>query len=118
PTVVGALREHRKRLMADGLLGSPLVFPSAEGTPLRRSNVTRRSFLPLLQRAGLPRIRFHDLRHTFASTMLTQGVHPKVVSEMLGHAHVGITLSIYSHIMPTMQKEAAVRLDAVLFGSG
>jgi integrase len=74
----------------------------------------RRSFWPLLARAGLPRIRFHDLRHTAATLLLGRGVNPKIVSEMLGHASVGITLDVYSHVLPTMQQSAAAEMDIVL----
>jgi integrase len=62
-------------------------------------------------RSGLPRVRFHDLRHAHATLLLCQGVHPKVVSERLGHSTVGITLDIYSHVIPGMQAEAALALD-------
>jgi integrase len=69
--------------------------------------MVRRGFQPLLKRAQLPRIRFHDLRHTAATLMLSRGIHPKVVAEMLGHATVAVTLDIYSHVTPDMQREAA-----------
>jgi integrase len=91
-----------------------LVFCDADGGPLRKSNVIRRSFHPLLRRAGLPHIRFHDLRHTHATLLLSQGVHPKVVAERLGHASIAMTLDIYSHVLPSMGKEAAQRLDVLL----
>ena len=68
----------------------------------------------LLARAEVPRIRFHDLRHTAATLLLGQGVHPKIVSEMLGHSTIAITLDLYSHVTPTMQRDAAAVLDAVL----
>jgi integrase len=64
-----------------------------------------------LVRAGLPHVRFHDLRHAHATLMLLQGVHPKVVSERLGHASIGITLDTYSHVLPEMQAEAARAFD-------
>jgi integrase len=70
-------------------------------------------FRPLLRQAGLPEIRFHDLRHTAAILLLGQGVHPKIVSEMLGHSTINITLDLYSHVTPTMQKEAVNALDAL-----
>ena len=63
-------------------------------------------------------MRFHDLRHTAATLLLAQGINPKVVAEMLGHASVKITLDVYSHVLPTMQDEAARRLDAALRGAG
>ena len=67
----------------------------------------RRSFFPALVRAGLPRIRFHDLRHTAATLLLAGGVHAKVVSELLGHSSVAITLDVYSHVTPNLQAAAA-----------
>ncbi|MBI3469167.1 MAG: site-specific integrase [Planctomycetes bacterium] len=84
----------------------------------RKDNFIRRSFLPLLERAGLARIRFHDLRHTAATLMLAEGVHPKVVQERLGHATIGMTLDTYSHVLPSMQKEAAAKMDRLLRAVG
>jgi len=69
-----------------------------------------------LRRADLPEIRFHDLRHTCATLLLLGGVHPKIVSEMLGHSTISITLDTYSHVLPTMQQDAAATLER-LFGS-
>ena len=74
----------------------------------------RRSFRPLLVRAGLPRIRIHDLRHTAATIMLGEGVHPKVAADMLGHATVAITLDTYSHVTETMQKTAMEAIEAAV----
>ena len=91
-----------------------LVFTNELGRPMEATNLRRRFFQPLLERAGLPRIRFHDLRHTAATLLLGEGVHPKIVSERLGHSRVGITLDLYSHVTPTMQREAAASVDAVL----
>jgi integrase len=111
---VNALVEHRKRMMIEGLAGADRLFCNVDGGPLRRSDFHRRSFKPLLRRAGLPNIRFHDLRHTSASLMLSQGVHPKVVQERLGHSQISVTLDVYSHVMPGMQRDAADRLGALL----
>lgn len=108
---VDSLHEHRKRQLAAGHLGAGYVFTDTHGGHLRRSNVHRYSYKPLLKRAGLPTIRFHDLRHTAATLLLLDGVHPKVVQERLGHSKIGITLDTYSHVLPTMQKDAAARLD-------
>ena len=69
----------------------------------------------VLKRAGLPKVRLHDLRHTHASLALQAGVHPKVVSERLGHANIGITLDTYSHCLPALSEEAAVRVAALVF---
>ncbi|GHO44110.1 tyrosine-type recombinase/integrase [Ktedonospora formicarum] len=64
-----------------------------------------------LEKVGLPNIRFHDLRHSTATLQLSKGVHPKIVQEILGHSEIGMTLNTYSHILPTMQKEAMEKLD-------
>ena len=76
-------------------------------------NLIRRSFAPMLKRAGLPRIRFHDLRHTAATLLMAQSVHPKVVSEMLGHSRISTTLDLYRHVTPTMQRQAPEALEAI-----
>jgi integrase len=72
------------------------------------------SFYPLLARAGLPRIRFHDLRHSAVTLLLGLGIHPKIVSEMLGHSQIGITLDLYSHVTATMQQEAVRAFEGLL----
>jgi integrase len=109
---VVALRKHRGRMLAEGHPHG-LVFCDTQGGPIRKSNLVRRSFLPLLESAGLPRIRFHDLRHTAATLLLLHGVHPKVVQERLGHSQISITLDTYSHVLPSMGREAADKLDAI-----
>jgi integrase len=112
--VVAALEKHRKRQMAAGFGGVEFVFCNQSGGPLRRSHLHAADYKPLLKRAGLPEIRFHDLRHTYATMMLLAGVNPKVVQEQLGHANIGITLDTYSHVMPSMSTDATDRLDALL----
>jgi integrase len=111
------LRQSEERLAA-GVPWGPhdLVFTSKTGNALDGRNVTRTDFARLLQRAGLPAIRFHDLRHTAATLLLGRGVNPKIVSEMLGHTKVGITLDIYSHVLPDMQQQAAAEMDRALGG--
>jgi integrase len=81
---------------------------------MNAKNLTARSFKPLLKRAKLPNIRFHDLRHTFATLMLQNGEHPKVVQEMLGHATIAITMDTYSHVLLNMQRDAVDRLGVLL----
>ena len=88
------------------------VFISPDGTPVTPNAVTL-AFKRIIKKAGLKDIRLHDLRHTHATLMLKAGVHPKVVSERLGHASIGITLDIYSHVMPGMQEAAAEKFDRV-----
>jgi integrase len=90
------------------------VFRTRRGTPIRRDNLHARRWKPLLRRAGLPDIRFHDLRHTCATLLLTKGVHPKIVSEMLGHSSESITLDIYSHVIPGLGDAAARAMEDAL----
>jgi len=92
-----------------------LVFTTERGTPINPSNLRQRSFVPLLKRAGLPHIRFHDLRHTCATLLLGKGVHPKFVQELLGHATIAITLDTYSHVLPGMGDHTAVAMEDALF---
>lgn len=114
-----ALKKHRIRQIEERLkLGEAwrewgLVFTTTTGTPLDPRSVYD-SFYPLLEKAGLPRIRFHDLRHTCATLLLAQGVHPKIVQEQLGHSQVGLTMDTYTHVTAPMLREAANRMDAIL----
>ena len=84
------------------------------GEPLDRRYLTTYRFKPLLKQAGLPQLRFHDLRHTCATLLLSKNVNQKIVSEMLGHATIAITLDTYSHVVPDMQGEAAGKMDSML----
>jgi integrase len=94
-----------------------LVFAALEDTPLMIRNLVRRHFKPTLTRANLPAsIRLYDLRHSCATLLLSAGENKKVVSERLGHAGVTLTLDVYSHVLPTMQEAASVKLGAILFG--
>jgi integrase len=87
-----------------------LVIDSGDGSPLSPSGLSA-AWPRFLAKAGLPHVRFHDLRHAHATLMLLQGVHPKIVSERLAHASIGITLDTYSHVLPGMQGEAASAFD-------
>jgi integrase len=110
------LLAHRVK-QAELIGETELVFASLEGTPLHEKNILVRYYRPLLKAAGLlETMRLYDLRHTHASLLLLAGVHPKVVSERLGHSSVVITLDTYSHVIPSLQRDSADRLDAVLFG--
>jgi integrase len=119
-----ALVDHRARQAAEreqqGTCWEEhgLVFPNLAGRPLNPTNLRQRSFFPLLARAGLPRIRFHDLRHSCATLLLGEGVHPKIVSDLLGHSQIGITLDLYSHVTATMQAVAAEAMGRLLGGQG
>lgn len=117
--VVELLREHRRAQVQHRLRVGPaykgmgLVFASPLGGPMDPGNL-RRHFARLVESAALAPMRFHDLRHTAATLMLRAGVHPKVVSERLGHATVSLTLDTYSHVLPDLQREAAEALDRLL----
>jgi integrase len=119
PSVIAALRAHRarqlqERLVAgDGWQDNGLVFCTHTGGHIAGSNL-RMAHMRLLRRLQLPYMRFHDLRHTAATLLLLQGAPVKVVSEMLGHANVGITMNLYMHVLPTMQQAAAEAMEAVL----
>jgi integrase len=90
-----------------------LLFSNIGGKPID-PGVLSHSFARLVKQAGLEGVRFHDLRHTFASLMLLKGAKPKVISEALGHASVAFTMDVYSHILPGMQSDAMALLDEVL----
>lgn len=119
-TVVRALREHLARQMehmqrlGDLYQDEGLVFASEVGSPINPTNLRKRSFASLLKRAKLAEIRFHDLRHTCATLLLTSNVHPKYVQELLGHATIAITLDTYSHVLPGMGAQVASAMDKVL----
>ena len=113
PRTVQALKAHRKRQLEEkiklaGLYEDRgLVFTTRTGAPVKPENLIKRDFKPLLKRAGLPEIRFHDLRHTCATLLLGRGVHPKLVQELLGHATIAMTLDTYSHYLPSMGDQAS-----------
>jgi integrase len=122
PTLIEALRAHRgrqaeRRLQAgEGYEDHDLIFCTASGTPLDRGNVVKRDFLPLLKQAGLRRVRFHDLRHTFATLLIDQGESPKYIQVQLGHASIQVTMDRYGHLLPDVHQQAAQRLEDSLFG--
>ena len=90
------------------------MFASIKGTPLDAQNIVNRHFKPLLKRAGLPNIRWHDLRHTYATLLLARGTHPTYAQKSLGHASVQLTLDRYSHWMPSMGRNTAQGMDEAL----
>ncbi|MFC1893066.1 tyrosine-type recombinase/integrase [Chloroflexota bacterium] len=118
PSAILLLKEHKeKQRLESAMLGVPLrdnglVFSTLEGKPLRPNTITR-AWVMLTDKAGVKPIRLHDARHTHASIMLKQGVHPKIVQERLGHSSIEMTLDIYSHVMPGLQEAAAKRFDDV-----
>jgi integrase len=120
PRTVAALKARRKRQLEERLRLSELyedrglIFASNVGTLINPENLVKRSFKPLLERAGLPEIRFHDLRHTCATLLLGRGVHPKIVQELLGHATIAMTLDTYSHYLPSMGDQASGAMEDAL----
>jgi integrase len=119
PTLIEVLKKHKKELAENRLLFGKgynkmnLVFSNEKGNPQDATILTHR-FKALVKRLGLPDIRFHDLRHTCASLLLSQGVHPKVVQERLGHETISVTLDTYSHVLPGLQEEAAQKIEKAL----
>lgn len=122
PFALEKLKEHRarqaeeKRQAGNAWKDNDLVCCSLVGGHLHSSHIVFYQFKKLLKDAGLPNIRFHDLRHSSATMLLSLGVHPKVVQEMLGHSQISMTMDIYSHTLPTMQQEAIGKLNTVLQG--
>ena len=119
PSIVERLREHSKRQLAEKLWAgskwaeNDLVFANRFGAPLQARRVIA-EFHKALRDAGIPRIRFHDLRHSCATLLLIQGVSPRVVMEILGHSEIAMTMDTYSHVAPELQREAADRMESLL----
>lgn len=117
-TAITALLAHRDlqrqtaEFLASHWTASDVVFTRALGGPLDPSNVNP-YFNDALKRAGLPHVRIHDLRHTAASLLLSEGIHPKVVQEMLGHSSISLTLGTYSHVLPSLHADAAKKMDGL-----
>jgi integrase len=117
-----ALRQHYLRQKEELTKMGPiwrdndLVFCNTVGGAIHVSNFRRQSFAPVVKAAGVPYIRPYDMRHTAATLLLLEGIHPKVVSEMLGHSSVTITLTIYSHVLPMIQRDAAAAMNRLLGG--
>jgi len=116
---VEALRKHRaeqaqvRLLLGKDYQDQDLIFARHDGSVWLPDAFTA-SFRRMVSNANLGHIRFHDLRHSHATQLLIQGVHPKVVSERLGHSTIAITLDTYSHVLPGIQEEAAAKVDAAL----
>ena len=122
PSLVAKLREHRARQGRERLAAGDrwqasgawdLVFVSEVGTPLDSPNLNKR-FKRLVKRAGLPEIRFHDLRHSCASMMIADGMSPRLVMEQLGHSQISTTMDTYAHVMPDALRDASDRMDRIL----
>ena len=119
PSNALVLRDHLNKLSADmAILGltmndDTLAFAWPDGRPLLPSTLSH-SWVRLMRRVGLSGVRFHDARHSHASLMLAQNVHPKIVQERLGHSSIAITLDLYSHALPGLQQAAALGFDQVV----
>ena len=120
PIAVEVLKRHRAAQLQARLMAGArwedrdLVFCNGVGRPLEQGNLLRRSFVPILERAGLPRIRPYDLRHSTASILAYLGVPPHVIAEILGHVSPTLTMRRYAHALPTMHAEAMMKLDQLL----
>ncbi|MED4676802.1 site-specific integrase [Bacillus nitratireducens] len=118
-STVAKLKKHRTFVLKEKLSQgeeyqyNDLVMCTPSGTPINPANV-RRSLNALIKKAAVPRIRFHDLRHTHATLLLAKGVNVKVISERLGHSNIKITLDTYSHVLPTMQEDAVNKIEEIL----
>lgn len=118
-TTINKLKNHyisqQKEIIevGDKWKNNDLIFCTPIGTPLEPANVLK-ALKKCLRDAGLPQIRFHDLRHTAATLMLLEGINPKIVQERLGHSDISMTLNTYSHVLPSMQEEAAEKMDELL----
>jgi integrase len=116
---IESLRQHRAKQLemslfqADVWQKSDFVFTSSIGTPADPRNI-RRSLDEILKTHNLPKLRFHDLRHTCASLLLAQGTDARTIMETLGHSQISVTLNTYSHVMPQLQRDSADRMDALL----
>jgi integrase len=108
-------QEEERKLAGSRWKDTDFVFTTGIGTPLEPRNLER-AFAEIVRTAQVPHIRIHDLRHTAATLLLAQGVHPRVVMELLGHSGIAITMNTYSHVVPALRKEAAETMNAVLGG--
>jgi integrase len=119
PTTLKMLQQHYKdqqiqrQAAGEKWHDNDLIFPNTVGNPMEHRNV-HRFYKEMLSKAGLPDMRFHDLRHTAATLMLKEGINPKIVQERLGHADISLTLNTYSHVLPSMQDEVAGKLDDLM----
>lgn len=116
---IKALKAHKVRQLEERLMNADvwreqgLVFPSSVGTPMFERNV-RRTLSAILTKCELPPMRFHDLRHTCATLLLVQGTDPRTIMETLGHSQIALTLNTYSHVLPSLQRDAADRMNRLL----
>ena len=113
PTVMEKLKEWQKACPASEL---DLVFPSHTGTPIDHYNLVQRHYEPALKRAGLRRIKFHSLRHSYASMLIEQAEYPKYIQSQMGHSSINVTMDIYGHLMKAVNQDSPTKLEKMLFG--
>jgi integrase len=113
PKVITGLKKWKLACPVNNL---DLMFPNEAGGPINYSNMVRRHFQPALQRAGVHRIRFHDIRHTFASLLIEQGENIKYIQNQLGHSSPTVTLNVYAHLMKETNQKSACKLENTVFG--
>jgi integrase len=112
PSMIAKLKEWKLACPSNAY---DLVFPNKAGKPIDHNNLRKWHFYPALETAGLPQIRFHDLRHTYASLLIEQGENIKYIQSQLGHSSPTVTLNVYSHLMKSVNREAALRLENAIF---
>ncbi len=112
PKMMGLLKKWKLASLPNNL---NLVFPNESGNPINHNNMVNRHFNPALETAGIDKIRFHDLRHTYASLLIEQGENPKYIQKQMGHSSPTVTLNIYAHLMKKVNQEAACRLEKNVF---
>jgi integrase len=112
PSMIAALKKWKMACPPDE---NDLVFPNEAGNPMNHGNLLKRHFYPALKAAECPKIRFHDLRHTYASLLIEQGENIKYIQSQLGHASPTVTLNVYAHLMKPINQEAACRLENTIF---
>jgi len=113
PTVMNELKKWKLSCPNTDL---DLVFPSDSGTPIDHYNLVQRHYEPALRRAGLRRIKFHGLRHSFASMLIEQGEHPKYIQTQMGHSSINVTMDIYGHLMKAVNQDSPSKLERMLLG--
>jgi integrase len=120
PGIMKSLTEYKRRQAKERLAAGvdwqnlDLVFARLDGSPVRLWDL-RDNFEAALKAAGLRHVRLYDLRHSCATILMAEGLHPKVVSERLGHASIALTLGVYSHVLPGMQEQATEKLEKAIF---
>ncbi|MDL2123801.1 MAG: site-specific integrase [Deltaproteobacteria bacterium] len=112
PGMIAELKKWKLACMPNKL---NLIFPNEAGQPMNHNNLVSRQFNPALKKAGIDRIRFHDLRHTYASLLIEQGENVKYIQSQLGHSSPTVTLNVYAHLMKPAHQEAAVKLEKAIF---